>query len=745
MSIVKNNITIITLISLIVVTLCTPVAAQKKIKVQNLATDLVYETDIVYQNGFATDKSLDEYLKSPYNLQVALIHTKFPHFSWQIIDDKKREIMQIKYRLLLASKLELLEEDKCDVWDSGIEEASKSSGVESKGNALNAQKLYYWKVKISTKENKWTKYSEPKSFVTASQLDCSTAVVPLQKTEESPIKILNHNNKFIADFGKDAFSQVKVKIDGQDQQTLTIKLGEEFSANGINERPSGTRSYKQYQIVVGQDFTSIPIAKPRSTANVSGVSSISMPKYIGEVLPLRYCQIEGYNGNIEVVRTTVNYAFDDRATIFESSDTILNQVFQLCKHSIKATSFAGIFVDGDRERIPYEADALINQLGWYCLDNHYSIARKTLEHLIKNPTWPTEWILQTVIMAWYDYLYTGDDNLLRNHYNDLKNKTLMFLRNNTNGLIYTGDGITNEEYLEKVNFQGRSISDIVDWPVSERDGFVMKKCNTVVNAYHYYAMDLMSRIAMAIGNETESAQFSKMAQQTRKFINTLLLGKNGLYIDGIGTEHNSLHSNMFPLAFVILPDSLVAVVIKYVESRQMACSVYGAQFLMDAVYDSGMEDYGFKLLTNTDTRSWYNMIRVGSTITTETWDDKFKNNQDWTHAWGAVPANTIVRKLMGIEPLTPGFADVMIAPKPSSLQFAKITVPTPKGIISVSFENSDSDFEMSVSIPPNMTAHIQLPGDEEIIEVLSGEYNFYKKRRTYTRTNSNLRIRKNKL
>ena len=29
------------------------------------------------------------------------------------------------------------------------------------------------------------------------------------------------------------------------------------------------------------------------------------------------------------------------------------------------------------------------------------------------------------------------------------------------------------------------------------------------------------------------------------------------------------------------------------------------------------------------------MIRVGSTITLEAWDNKFKPNQDWNHAWGA--------------------------------------------------------------------------------------------------------------
>lgn len=42
-------------------------------------------------------------------------------------------------------------------------------------------------------------------------------------------------------------------------------------------------------------------------------------------------------------------------------------IWEMCKHTMKATSFGRVFVDGDRERLPYEADAYINMLGWYCL------------------------------------------------------------------------------------------------------------------------------------------------------------------------------------------------------------------------------------------------------------------------------------------------------------------------------------------------------------------------------------------
>lgn len=107
----------------------------------------------------------------------------------------------------------------------------------------------------------------------------------------------------------------------------------------------------------------------------------------------------------------MHYPFDDDVSRFTSSDPVLNDVWDLCKHSIKATSFCGVYIDGDRERIPYEADAYIDQLCHYCVDREYAMVRYTHEYLLMHPTWPTEWILHSVLMAWADYLYTGNNPL----------------------------------------------------------------------------------------------------------------------------------------------------------------------------------------------------------------------------------------------------------------------------------------------------------------------------------------------
>ena len=103
------------------------------------------------------------------------------------------------------------------------------------------------------------------------------------------------------------------------------------------------------------------------------------------------------------------------------------------------------------------------------------------------------------------------------------------------------------------------------------------------------------------------------------------------------------------------------------------------------------------------------MIRVGSTITLEAWDLKFKNNLDWNHAWGAVPANAIPRGLWGIRPKTAGFAVASIKPQMSKLKSSEIAVPTVRGTIKGKYTYVGKRLQTyEIEIPGNMLAEFSI-------------------------------------
>jgi hypothetical protein len=165
---------------------------------------------------------------------------------------------------------------------------------------------------------------------------------------------------------------------------------------------------------------------------------------------------------------------------------------------------------------------------------------------------------------------------------------------------------------------------------------------------------------------------------------------------------------MFPLAFDLVPPERRRKVADFVQSRGMACSVYGAQYLLESMYKTGKDEYALQLLTSRGQRSWWNMIAVGSTMTTEAWDAKFKPNLTWNHSWGTAPANIISRFLLGVRPLAPGYGQILIAPRPGTLKSAEAKVPTPKGPVTVNFQNQ-ARFLLEIEVPHGASARVSLP------------------------------------
>ena len=70
-----------------------------------------------------------------------------PHFSWQLVD-AAQGARQSAYRVQVASRAEILGEDKADVWDSGKVEGGQSLNVAYKGPALKPSTRYWWRVTV---------------------------------------------------------------------------------------------------------------------------------------------------------------------------------------------------------------------------------------------------------------------------------------------------------------------------------------------------------------------------------------------------------------------------------------------------------------------------------------------------------------------------------------------------------------------------------------------------------------------
>lgn len=675
-----------------------------------------------------------EFIRNPG--QVRILDSK-PEFSWIVPDDAES---QSAYQILVASSKELLSKDIGDLWNGLRTVSSKSVEVEYAGGKLSENSTYFWKVRIWSKKGKPSSWSAIKSFKTGSFIKYATTGNIFTETLISPERIIKTaDNHYFADFGKAAFGTLVLEINPTRKDTLIVHLGEKTAGSDrIDRNPGGTIRYHKIVLPVEPGKTRYVPDLPPDARN-TGPAAVKLPDSVGVITPFRYCEIENCSfepGPENLHQKALWHYFENGNSAFISSDSILNMVWDISKYTIKATSFAGLYIDGDRERIPYEADAYINQLGHYYTDREFSMARRTNEYFIDHPTWPTEWILQTVLMFYNDLMFTGNSESVSEFYKALQYKTLIDIAR-PDGLISSKN--VTDELMAKLGFKNAKerIRDIVDWPPSqkdtgwqlatpegERDGYDMAEINTVVNAFHYRSLVLMSEIAGYLGKSADSVLFLTQSAKVRKAINEKLFDrKKGIYIDGEFSDHSSLHANMMALAFDLVPDGHKRTVIDFIKSRGMACSVYGAQFLLEGLYNAGESDYAKSLMTATHDRSWYNMIKSGSTMTMEAWDMKYKPNSDWNHAWGAAPANIIPGFMWGIRPMAPGYSKAVIRPQLGNLNYTQISVPTIRGNIVAEFSKSGTSREYMIIIPANMECDLEIdtvnkltitPGGKEI-------------------------------
>lgn len=675
-----------------------------------------------------------EFIRRP---ETVLLKDASPEFAWRV---PKAAIFQSAYQILVATSKEKLDSHLGDVWDSGRVESRNSISVEYAGPMLQYHTTYYWKVRVWGSKKAVSDYSISQAFQLDTIQSTQTSANTFQVEHLAPVLFQQKGkDSYFLDFRKAAFATLEFDYEAKTKHTLTIRIGEQCLQGQINRQPEGTIRYQEIlvPVVPGKNKYVLPI-KPDARNTKPG--AILLPDSFPVLLPFRYAEFENVLGKLrpEGIRQVAYHSYwEEDQSSFTSSDTILNRIWELCKYSIKATTFAGIYVDGDRERIPYEADAYLNQLSHYCVDREYAPARQTIEYFFDSrPTWPTEWQLHVAMMLYQDYMYTGNTELIERYYERLKVKTLMALAVE-DGFISIESPKHNGQFLLELGFPDSTthLNDIVDWPPEsnhfgnikryqkgERDGYVFTRINTVVNAFYYHNMRIMARFATLLDKPDEALDFAYRAARVKKAINEQLFDKEkGYYRDGIGTDHGSLHANMVLLAFDVVPYSRQQEVVQYLKTKGMACSVYGAQYLIEALFKAGESDYARTLLSATDDRSWYNMIRVGATITMESWDMKYKVNADWNHAWGAAPANLIPRYLWGIQPGSPGYGTARIKPQLGSLTSSSIEVPTLRGKLQANYQRDHRSRVYTITLPANMVAEFEIPFTEYEVILLDGE------------------------
>ena len=133
------------------------------------------------------------------------------------------------------------------------------------------------------------------------------------------------------------------------------------------------------------------------------------------------------------------------------------------------------------------------------------------------------------------------------------------------------------------------------------------------------------------------------------------------------------------------------------------CSPYFMSFVLEMLFREGRAGAALGAIR----RGWKVMLDGGAT----TWWEHWHPRASWCHAWSGAPTYLLPAWTVGVRPLAPGFAKVLIAPTLCDLEQAAASVPTPRGLVAVSVrrERDTGALTLEASVPKGAVATIALP------------------------------------
>jgi hypothetical protein len=106
---------------------------------------------------------------------------------------------------------------------------------------------------------------------------------------------------------------------------------------------------------------------------------------------------------------------------------------------------------------------------------------------------------------------------------------------------------------------------------------------------------------------------------------------------------------------------------------------------------------------------WPRMLEWGLTTCPE-FPNYAKTRSD-CHAWSAGPLVEFCREILGVQPASPGFAKVRIAPRPAGLNFARGRVALPgERFVDVDWRIEGGVFRLTAEAPVGVPCEVRLPG-----------------------------------
>ncbi|MFG2004251.1 family 78 glycoside hydrolase catalytic domain [Spirillospora sp. NPDC048911] len=537
--------------------------------------------------------------------------------------------------------------------------------------------------------------------------------------------LIGPSGETILDFGQNISGRLRIRVQGPAGHTVSLRHAEVLEDGALSTRPLRQAAAHDTYTLRG-DATS-EVWEPRFTIH-----------------GFRYAQIDDWPGELDPTDVQAVVCHTDLLRIgeFSCSDPLLSRL-----HDNVVWSMRGNFVD-----IPTDCPQRDERLGWTgdiqvfapaasflyaCTGMLGSWLEDLAAEQHQHGTVPlyvpwielapfvrlepmAAWGDAAVLLPWTLYQRTGDLELLRRQYPSMT------------AWVDQVAGLAGESLLWDT---GEQLGDWLDPAApADRPAETRTDPSLVATAYLAHSARLVAETARLLGDADAHRRYDDLAGRVRAAFDSAYVSAEGK----VSSDSQTAYALALMFGLIDGEERRAHAGRRLAElvrdgGHRIGTGFVGTPLICDALTEAGVLDDAYRLLLQTECPSWLYAVTMDATTIWERWDsllpDGGVNPGEMTsfnhYALGAV-ADWMHRTVAGLAPAEPGYRRLLVRPRPGGgLTHARASHVTPYGLAEVSWELNGDLLTVNVLVPPNTTATVHLPTEEnEAVDVGSGRHVF---------------------
>ncbi|HEU5473650.1 MAG TPA: family 78 glycoside hydrolase catalytic domain [Actinophytocola sp.] len=239
----------------------------------------------------------------------------------------------------------------------------------------------------------------------------------------------------------------------------------------------------------------------------------------------------------------------------------------------------------------------------------------------------------------------------------------------------------------------------------------------ISTAFFGWSARLVARMAAATGRTAAATSYGQLADQVAAAFTNRFVATDGT----VGA--NTQTGYVLALAFGLLPPNRIRPAADRLAAKvtatggHLSVGFLGVENLLPVLADNGHVDTAYQILLQPDFPGWGYMHSRGATTVWERWDgirpDGSFNDPGMNsfnhYGFGSV-GDFLYRQIGGLAPASPGYAALLIAPRPGAgLTSARSTYLTPFGTAISEWSSSAGVLTLRVTVPAGTSATVRVP------------------------------------